>query len=146
MITQGYQIVFIWNSIYLSFSENICLLWILKCCLYLWYCRIISEKIDCQITWIDRSLKIFCNMNFLRQEDSGMFECMADNEAGDIVGYTWLRVKSKSVYPCRNLPTYFWLLVFFLLWKKRKMLVYIASSRSVIYVEGPELPRLFWFS
>ena len=36
------------------------------------------------------------HINFLRQEDSGMFECMADNEAGDIVGYTWLRVKSKS--------------------------------------------------
>ena len=35
------------------------------------------------------------HINFLRQEDSGMFECMADNEAGDIVGYTWLRVKSK---------------------------------------------------
>ena len=35
------------------------------------------------------------HINFLRQEDSGMFECMAENEAGDIVGYTWLRVKSK---------------------------------------------------
>ena len=34
------------------------------------------------------------HINFLRQEDSGMFECMAENEAGDIVGYTWLRVKS----------------------------------------------------
>ena len=27
-----------------------------------------------------------------------MFECMADNEAGDIVGYTWLRVKSKLCF------------------------------------------------
>ena len=35
------------------------------------------------------------HINFLRQEDSGMFECMAQNEAGDIVGYTWLRVKSE---------------------------------------------------
>ena len=37
------------------------------------------------------------HINFLRQEDSGMFECMAENEAGDIVGYTWLRVKSKLI-------------------------------------------------
>ena len=38
------------------------------------------------------------HINFLRQEDSGMFECMAENEAGDIVGYTWLRVKSKFIF------------------------------------------------
>ena len=38
------------------------------------------------------------HINFLRQEDSGMFECMAENEAGDIVGYTWLRVKSTYSY------------------------------------------------
>ena len=36
------------------------------------------------------------HINFLRQEDSGMFQCLADNEAGDIVGYTWLRVKTSS--------------------------------------------------
>lgn len=36
------------------------------------------------------------HINFLRQEDSGMFQCMAENEAGDIVGYTWLRVKTSS--------------------------------------------------
>jgi protein sidekick len=35
------------------------------------------------------------HINFLRQEDSGMFQCSAENEAGDIVGYTWLRVKSE---------------------------------------------------
>ena len=36
-------------------------------------------------------------INFLRLEDSGMFQCSASNPAGDLVGYTWLRVKSK--YP-----------------------------------------------
>ncbi len=39
------------------------------------------------------------HINFLRQEDSGMFQCSAANEAGDIVGYTWLRVKSKLFFP-----------------------------------------------
>ena len=34
-------------------------------------------------------------INFLRLEDSGMFQCSASNAAGDLVGYTWLRVKSK---------------------------------------------------
>ena len=34
-------------------------------------------------------------INFLRLEDSGMFQCSASNPAGDLVGYTWLRVKSK---------------------------------------------------
>ena len=34
-------------------------------------------------------------INFLRLEDSGMFQCSASNAAGDNVGYTWLRVKSK---------------------------------------------------
>ena len=37
------------------------------------------------------SLKI----NFLKLEDSSMFQCRAENEAGDLVGYSWLRVKSK---------------------------------------------------
>ncbi len=39
----------------------------------------------------NRSLHI----NFLRLEDSGMFQCSASNEAGDIVDYTWLRVTSE---------------------------------------------------
>ena len=34
-------------------------------------------------------------ITYLRMEDSGMFQCTASNEAGDLVGYTWLRVKSK---------------------------------------------------
>ena len=38
-----------------------------------------------------KALKI----SFLRLEDSGMFQCSSSNEVGDIVGYTWLRVKSK---------------------------------------------------
>ena len=37
------------------------------------------------------SLKI----NFLKLDDSSMFQCRAENEAGDLVGYSWLRVKSK---------------------------------------------------
>ncbi|CAB4061873.1 SDK [Lepeophtheirus salmonis] len=40
----------------------------------------------------DRSLKI----NFMRNEDSGMFQCSAVNYAGDVNGYTWLRVKTSS--------------------------------------------------
>ena len=36
-------------------------------------------------------------INFLRLEDSGMFQCSASNAAGDLVGYTWLRVKSKYI-------------------------------------------------
>ena len=35
------------------------------------------------------------NINFLRLDDSGMFQCSASNEAGEVVGYTWLVVKSK---------------------------------------------------
>ena len=31
----------------------------------------------------------------MRLEDSGMFQCVASNEAGDATAYTWLRVKSK---------------------------------------------------
>ena len=37
-------------------------------------------------------------INFLRLEDSGMFQCSASNAAGDLVGYTWLRVKSKYIF------------------------------------------------
>ena len=36
-------------------------------------------------------------INFLRLEDSGMFQCSASNAAGDLVGYTWLKVKSKYI-------------------------------------------------
>ena len=39
----------------------------------------------------NRSLHI----NFLRLEDGGMFQCSAANEAGEVVGYTWLKVKSE---------------------------------------------------
>ena len=35
------------------------------------------------------------SINFLRLDDSGMFQCSASNEAGEVVGYTWLVVKSK---------------------------------------------------
>jgi hypothetical protein len=31
-------------------------------------------------------------------QDSGMFQCVADNEAGESSTYTWLRVKSKLTY------------------------------------------------
>ena len=34
-------------------------------------------------------------INYMRREDSGMFQCSASNEAGYTTGYTWLRVKSK---------------------------------------------------
>jgi protein sidekick len=33
----------------------------------------------------------------LRMEDSGMFQCLAANEAGEDSIYTWLKVKSKSL-------------------------------------------------
>jgi len=39
----------------------------------------------------DHALKI----NFLKLDDSSMFQCRAENEGGDLVGYSWLRVKSK---------------------------------------------------
>ena len=32
----------------------------------------------------------------LRMEDSGMFQCLAANEAGEESVYTWLKVKSKT--------------------------------------------------
>lgn len=32
----------------------------------------------------------------LRMEDSGMFQCLAANEAGEESVYTWLKVKSKA--------------------------------------------------
>ena len=34
------------------------------------------------------------HINYMRREDSGMFQCSASNEAGYITGYSWLRVKS----------------------------------------------------
>ena len=34
-------------------------------------------------------------INYMRREDSGMFQCSAQNSAGYTTGYTWLRVKSK---------------------------------------------------
>ena len=30
----------------------------------------------------------------LSPEDSGMFQCLAKNEAGEMTDYTWLKVKS----------------------------------------------------
>ena len=51
----------------------------------------VSEQRNLRIREMNNSLHI----NFLRLEDSGMLECEAENEAGNIVGYTWLRVKSK---------------------------------------------------
>lgn len=35
----------------------------------------------------------------LRMEDSGMWQCVATNEAGSESTSTWLKVKSKSFYP-----------------------------------------------
>ena len=36
-------------------------------------------------------------INYMRREDSGMFQCSGSNQAGYSTGYTWLRVKSKSI-------------------------------------------------
>ena len=36
-------------------------------------------------------------INYLKLDDSSLFQCKAENDAGDIVGYSWLRVKSKSL-------------------------------------------------
>ena len=41
------------------------------------------------------------HINYMRREDSGMFQCSASNQAGYITGYTWLRVKSKWIYCSR---------------------------------------------
>jgi len=38
----------------------------------------------------------------LRMEDSGMFQCLATNEAGEDSVYTWLKVKSKTLSIFRN--------------------------------------------
>ena len=38
----------------------------------------------------------------LRMEDSGMFQCLAANEAGEDSVYTWLKVKSKTLNIFRN--------------------------------------------
>ena len=46
-------------------------------------------------------------INFLRLEDSGMFQCSASNAAGDLVGYTWLRVKSKYIQIIESYRYYF---------------------------------------
>ncbi len=35
------------------------------------------------------------HISFLRLEDSGVFQCSASNDAGDVVGYTWLKVRSE---------------------------------------------------
>ena len=37
-------------------------------------------------------------INYMRREDSGMFQCSASNQAGYTTAYTWLRVKSKWIY------------------------------------------------
>ena len=54
---------------------------------------------DAKQTSIPRQKGMISNnnlqINFLRLEDSGMFQCSSSNAAGDLVGYTWLRVKSK---------------------------------------------------
>ena len=34
-------------------------------------------------------------INYMRREDSGMFQCSASNSAGYTTSYTWLRVKSE---------------------------------------------------
>ena len=47
-------------------------------------------------------------INYMRREDSGMFQCSASNQAGYTTSYTWLRVKSKfntSHYISINLIT-----------------------------------------
>ncbi|XP_059099411.1 protein sidekick-like isoform X3 [Tigriopus californicus] len=36
------------------------------------------------------------HINFMRLEDSGMFQCTGENQAGTITGYTWLKVKTSS--------------------------------------------------
>lgn len=33
----------------------------------------------------------------VRMEDTGMFQCLASNEAGEDSVYTWLKVKSKNL-------------------------------------------------
>lgn len=42
----------------------------------------------------DGSLKI----QKLAMEDGGMFQCVASNSAGQATAYTWLKVKSKSLF------------------------------------------------
>lgn len=34
-------------------------------------------------------------VHFLRAQDSGMYQCWAQNSAGESNGYSWLRVKSE---------------------------------------------------
>ena len=34
----------------------------------------------------------------LTMEDSGMFQCLASNEAGEASSYTWIRAKSKNTF------------------------------------------------
>lgn len=42
---------------------------------------------------VDRSLVI----NDLKMEDTGIYQCIASNEAGESSIYTWLKIKSKSI-------------------------------------------------
>ena len=44
-------------------------------------------------------------INYMRREDSGMFQCSASNQAGYTTAYTWLRVKSKWIYCAVELET-----------------------------------------
>ncbi len=43
----------------------------------------------------DRMSNSSLHISFLRLEDSGVFQCSASNDAGDVVGYTWLKVRSE---------------------------------------------------
>jgi len=45
-------------------------------------------------------------ISFLRLEDSGVYQCSAENSAGEIVGYTWLKVKSERNRSAEN-PNFF---------------------------------------
>lgn len=58
-------------------------------------------------------------ISYMRQEDSGMFQCLASNEAGDVTAYTWLRVKSKFRH-LHSIPTTY-----------RKS--YVLGSQSLTY-------------
>lgn len=41
----------------------------------------------------------------LSMDDSGMFQCLAMNEAGEASVYTWLKAKSKYIYVYRLFAT-----------------------------------------
>ena len=55
----------------------------------------LAETPNLRFTNEDDEENVGLNINFLRMEDSGMFQCVASNEAGEAVAYTWLKVKSK---------------------------------------------------